>query len=59
MTTYQETQESLGTLLEYAAQEGTIRVQRPNGQVFVLQPAAEQKSPSMCRALTCISMPNR
>ena len=45
MTTYQETQESLGTLLEHAAQEGTIRIQRPNGQVFVLQPAAEQKSP--------------
>jgi hypothetical protein len=45
MTTYQETQESLGTLLERATQEGTIRIQRPNGQVFVLQSNAEQKSP--------------
>ena len=45
MTTYQETQESLGTLLEHAAQEGSIRIQRSNGQVFVLQPAAAQKSP--------------
>ena len=45
MTTYQETQESLGTLLEHAAQEGRIRIQRPNGQVFVLQPDAAQKSP--------------
>lgn len=45
MTTYQETQESLGTLLEHAAQEGSIRIQRPNGQIFVLQPAAVQKSP--------------
>ena len=45
MTTYQETQESLGTLLERAAQEGSIRIQRPNGQVFVLQPDAAQKSP--------------
>ena len=45
MTTYLETQESLGTLLEHATQEGTIRIQRPNGQVFVLQPDAAQKSP--------------
>ncbi len=45
MTTYKETQESLGTLLEHAAQEGTIRIQSSNGQVFVLQPAAEQTSP--------------
>ena len=45
MTTYQETQESLGTLLEHAAQEGSIRIQRSNGQVFVLQPESQQKSP--------------
>ena len=45
MTTYQETQESLGTLLEHAAQEGSIRIQRSNGQVFLLQPDAPQKSP--------------
>lgn len=45
MTTYQETQVSLGTLLEHATQEGMIRIQRPNGEVFVLQPAAAQKSP--------------
>ena len=45
MTTYQETQESLGTLLECAAQEGSIRIQRPNGQVFVLHPDTAQKSP--------------
>ncbi len=45
MTTSQETQESLGTILERAAQEGSIRIQRSNGQVFVLQPDASQKSP--------------
>ena len=45
MTTYRETQESLGTLLEHAAKEGSIRIQRPNGQVFVLQPDATQRSP--------------
>ncbi len=45
MTTYQETKESLGTLLERAAREGSIRIQRPNGQVFVLQPDAAPKSP--------------
>ena len=45
MTTYQETQESLDTLLERAAQEGSIRIQRPNGRVFVLQPDAVPKSP--------------
>ena len=45
MTTYQETQESLGTLLEHAAQEGSIRIQRSNGQVFVLQPDVAKKSP--------------
>ncbi len=45
MTTSQETQASLGTLLEHATQEGSIRIQRSNGQVFVLQPDAPQKSP--------------
>ncbi len=45
MTTYQEAQESLGTLLERAAQECSIRIQRANGQDFVLQPDAALKSP--------------
>ena len=45
MSTYQETQESLGSLLEHAAQEGSIRIQRPDGQVFVLQPETARRSP--------------
>ncbi len=45
MTTYQETQESLDSLLARAAQEGAIRIQRRDGQVFVLQPEAAPKSP--------------
>ena len=45
MTTYQETQESLDSLLERSAQEGAIRIQRPDGRVFVLQPEAAPKSP--------------
>lgn len=45
MTTYLEAEESLGTLLEHAAQEGSVRIQRSNGQVFVLQPDDAGKSP--------------
>ena len=45
MTTYQETQESLDSLLARAAQEGAIRIQRSDGRVFVLQPEAALKSP--------------
>ena len=45
MTTYLEAEESLGTLLEHAAQEGSVRIQRSNGQVFVLQSDDSGKSP--------------
>ncbi len=45
MPIYQEIQESLGTILERAAREGAVRIQRPNGQVFVLKRDVEQKSP--------------
>jgi len=45
MNVYQETQESLAALLERAARDGAIRIQRSNGQVFVLQPDNPKKSP--------------
>ena len=45
MIVYEETNETLLTLLERAAREGSIRIQRPNGQVFVLQPETPSKSP--------------
>jgi hypothetical protein len=45
MTFYETTQVSRETLLERASLECAIRIQRANGQVFVLRPELPQKSP--------------
>lgn len=51
MQTYLETQQTLAALLEQARQEGAVRIQRENGQRFVLKPerspapASEKRSP--------------
>ena len=56
MTTYQETQESLGTLLEHAAQEGSIRIQRlPLGPKLRLGTAYPRSSASPA----CQNAPSR
>jgi hypothetical protein len=37
MQTYSEGQQSLATLLELASREGEVRIQRADGQVFILK----------------------
>ena len=44
MQTYHENQQSLAFLLEQAQREGEIRIQRADGQVFVLKPEAASRS---------------
>jgi hypothetical protein len=45
MQTYQESQQqSLSFLLEQAEREGEVRIQRADGQVFVLKPEAAKRS---------------
>jgi hypothetical protein len=45
MQTYQENQQqSLSFLLEQAQREGEIRIQRADGQVFVLKPELTKRS---------------
>ncbi len=45
MQTYLETQRTLSDLLEQARREGEVRIQRKNGQTFVLKPESAQRSP--------------
>lgn len=45
MQTYLETQQSLSVLLEQARQEGEVRIQREDGQTFVLRPENNGRSP--------------
>lgn len=44
MQTYLETQESLSVLLERAREQGEVRIQRADGQVFVLKPEKKKRS---------------
>jgi hypothetical protein len=44
MQTYLETQQSLSVLLEQARQEGEVRIQRADGQTFVLRPENAKRS---------------
>ena len=45
MQTYQENQQqSLSFLLEQAQREGEVRIQRADGQVFVLKPETVKRS---------------
>lgn len=44
MQTYLETQQSLSVLLEQAQREGEVRIQRANGEIFVLKPENGKRS---------------
>lgn len=44
MQTYFETQENLSALLERASEQGEVRIQRKDGQVFVLKPENKKRS---------------
>lgn len=44
MQTYLETQENLSGLLERASEQGEVRIQRKDGQVFVLKPENKKRS---------------
>jgi antitoxin Phd len=43
--TYSEARQNLATVLENAAQEGEVRVKRRDGQVFVIRPQVDRRSP--------------
>jgi antitoxin Phd len=43
--TYSEARQRLADLLDEAQQEGTVRIRRKDGRVFVLQPAEVEDSP--------------
>ena len=43
--TYSEARQNLATLLDLANTEGEVRVQRRDGQMFVLKPVKKTKSP--------------
>ena len=45
MQTYLETEQSLSVLLEQARQEGEVRIQREDGQTFVLKSENAKGSP--------------
>ena len=45
MQTYLETEQNLSVLLEHAHQKGEVRIQRRDGQTFVLKPENSQRSP--------------
>ena len=44
MQTYLETQEDLSVLLERAREQGEVRIQRADGQVFILKPERKKRS---------------
>ena len=44
MQTYLETQENLSVLLERASEQGEVRIERADGQVFVLKPENKKRS---------------
>jgi prevent-host-death family protein len=43
--TYSEARQNLASLLEEARRDGAVRIQRRDGQSFVLTPAAASTSP--------------
>lgn len=45
MQTYLENQQSLSALLEQADLKGEVRIQRADGQIFVLKRDTAQRSP--------------
>lgn len=43
--TYTEARRELASLLDKASEEGAVRIQRRNGQSFVLRPEPKEESP--------------
>ena len=43
--TYSEAREKLASLLDEACRRGEVRIRRRDGQMFVLKPATEHRSP--------------
>jgi PHD/YefM family antitoxin component YafN of YafNO toxin-antitoxin module len=43
--TYSEARQNFASLLDLAAREGEVRIQRRDGQTFVLRPAQVKRSP--------------
>ena len=43
--TYTEARRELASLLDQASEEGAVRIQRRNGQAFVLRPEPKEESP--------------
>ncbi len=43
--TYSEARQNLSSVLDQAQKEGEVRVIRKNGQVFVIRPEKQSKSP--------------
>jgi len=43
--TYTEARRELASLLDQASEEGAVRIQRRNGQAFVLRPEEKTASP--------------
>jgi prevent-host-death family protein len=43
--TFSEARQKLATLLEEAQREGSVRIQKRNGQAFLLVPELPKKSP--------------
>lgn len=44
MQTYLETQETLSKLLEQAREQGEVRIERADGEIFVLKPDKMKRS---------------
>ena len=49
--TYSEARQRLAALLERARREGSVRIRRRDGQVFVLRPEVTPKSPLNVRGI--------
>ena len=43
--TYSEARQQLAKVLDEAARDGAVRITRRDGQVFVLQPVTDDRSP--------------
>ncbi len=43
--TYSEARQRLSSLLDRAKREGAVRIRKRDGQIFVLKPEKNQKSP--------------
>lgn len=52
MQTYLETQENLSVWLERAREEGEVRIERADGEVFLLKPEQKKRSALDVKGIT-------